>query len=103
MPNALLQSFHESLFVPGMIETWLHEGRTWDPSTSKASDVEHPMLMLHGDADTRVPIEVAEVLAARTKQAQLETLKDVGHWPFASHPDLVEEKCRAFLSALDHP
>ena len=100
MPDALVQSFHQSLFVPGMIETWIREGRRWDPSSSNAQHVEQPILILHGEADSRVPISVAEDLYQIAKHAQFEALAQVGHWPFASHPDLVAEKCRTFVEAL---
>ena len=100
MPDELVTSFHKSLYAPGMIETWLGEGRNWKPSTSKAKHIEQPLLILHGDEDTRIPVSVALELHATVRTARLEILEGVGHWPFASHPELVAQKCQDYLKSI---
>ncbi len=98
-PASLVNSFLTSIRNNDAIAHWLKEGNIWDPSTSPVSQVTQPCLVMHGDADTRIPFAVAEDVHCQIPQSQLEKLPGVGHWPFASHPQEVVAKCREFLAA----
>lgn len=51
-----------------------------------------PLEILHGDADTIVPISVhSEPLSKQVKGANLTVLKGVGHMPHHADPDAVED------------
>ncbi|KEJ88394.1 alpha/beta fold hydrolase [Sulfitobacter donghicola] len=51
-----------------------------------------PVEILHGDADTIVPLTVhAKPLAEQITNAQLTTLRGIGHMPHHSAPDAVED------------
>ena len=54
-------------------------------------EIEVPVEILHGDADTTVPLEVhSEPLARQIPQAELTVLPGVGHMPHHDAPEAIE-------------
>jgi aminoacrylate hydrolase len=58
-----------------------------------------PTLVVHGEADKPVPVELAERIAARMPNARLEVIPDGGHRPDIRTPELVNPLLLDFLLA----
>ena len=95
-PSATVNAFRQLLDSPETIDRWLQEGRIWQPATSPVGRINQPSLIIHGQADTRVPVSVAERLETDIRNASLAIIPRAGHWPFATHTDLVAELITTF-------
>ena len=87
----------DGLKRPGMIDNWLREGRAWQPSSMQPESIQQPCLMVHGDEDARVPIEVARETARRLPAGALREVAGSGHWPFLTHVEEVEREIEQFI------
>lgn len=58
-----------------------------------------PTLILHGDLDSMVPAEDADVLYEAIPDARRAELAGAGHFPCLTHPDQVHELAVPFLAA----
>jgi len=56
-----------------------------------------PTLVVHGEADAAVPLELAESIAAALPNARLEVIPNGGHRPDIRTPDLVDPLLLDFL------
>jgi uncharacterized protein len=65
----------------------------------KIAGVEAPVLVLHGDADTLIPVAHARALAAARPSIELAILRGHGH-DLAWHP-AAEERIAAFLANVE--
>jgi pimeloyl-ACP methyl ester carboxylesterase len=97
-PETVFAAFLAGLAQPGTLDRWLAEGRAWDPATTVPEEIETPCLVVHGERDPQVPVSVARDLARRLPRAELLTLDDAGHWPFATHASRVDAAMRGFLA-----
>ncbi len=59
--------------------------------------VTQPVLVIHGDLDTIVPLEAARALAAALPDSELQVLDGCGHVPTLTRPKRVADAMRAFL------
>ncbi|VEG53643.1 alpha/beta hydrolase fold protein [Mycolicibacterium aurum] len=59
-----------------------------------------PVLIVHGDRDTAVPLSCAEAAAHAMPDAQLRIIPGAGHWVQRDHPDEVVAAIAAFLTGL---
>ncbi len=59
-----------------------------------------PTLVIHGTADTNVPIAMGELVATRVPGARLITIEGGDHFVFLTHPDEVYDAIFGFLEAL---
>ncbi len=59
--------------------------------------IDVPTLLLHGDADVRSPLSVAQDLHARITNSQLVVIPGVGHLANVQAPDRFNAATRAFL------
>ena len=100
-PQETLYAFWNALRQPGALAQWIQEGAHWNPKDPPLTNMHQPCLIIHGDQDTRVPIDVARDLASRLEGATLVELVGAGHWPFATHTDLVEKHVRLFFDATE--
>jgi pimeloyl-ACP methyl ester carboxylesterase len=62
--------------------------------------IEVPMLVLHGDADTRSPLSVGHALHAAIPGAQLAVLSGVGHVSNVQAPEAFNAEVRLFLRSV---
>ena len=58
-----------------------------------------PTLLLYGDRDTRVPLEVGHALQAGIPRSRLVALPGVGHVSPVEAPELFNREVRSFLRA----
>jgi pimeloyl-ACP methyl ester carboxylesterase len=72
---------------------------TIDTTALAATSV--PLQLTRGTASPRLFTAVIDRLAALVPTARVEVLRDVGHVPHASHPDLWTATLLAFLDQLD--
>jgi len=83
--------------APHTQETWLEEGArmTWDEALDPAP-VARPILVVHGDQDALVPLEVAEMLHERARASQLWVVEGGGHMLPITHADPVAKRVAGF-------
>jgi pimeloyl-ACP methyl ester carboxylesterase len=62
--------------------------------------IEVPTLVLHGDADTRSPLNVGQALHAAIPGAQLTLLPGVGHVSNVQAPEAFNAEVRRFLRSV---
>ena len=59
-----------------------------------------PTLVIHGEADTRAPLHVAETLHQAIAGSQLRVLPGVGHCCNVEHPEAFNDAVREFLRGV---
>jgi pimeloyl-ACP methyl ester carboxylesterase len=99
---ALVDRYAELSRAPGRREMIL-SGRGGPPgqiSPKIFAAIRTPTLVLHGDADTVIPVGVGKLLAESIPGARLITYPGVGHVPMEQIPDRSAADVRAFLEAL---
>lgn len=69
-----------------------------DDFASLLSSVEIPVLVLWGDGDRWLPLEKGRVLADRLPSAELQVVRDAGHFAMEDQPDAVAEALDDFLA-----
>ena len=100
-PHTVVEDFWKAISRPGALSHWFREASCWNPRDPSIEDVQQPCLILHGDADTRVPLSVARDLAGTLEHSTLVEIPGAGHWPFATHTHLVEDHMRQFLNVTE--
>jgi pimeloyl-ACP methyl ester carboxylesterase len=68
--------------------------------TSRLSEIRVPTLLIWGEQDRIVPLEMGRRLASAIPKAELITLNDVGHLPPEEAPDRSLEPVLGFLDAF---
>jgi pimeloyl-ACP methyl ester carboxylesterase len=59
--------------------------------------IDVPTLLVHGDADQRAPLQVAEELHARIRGSKLVVIPGSGHMVTLEAPERVNDEVRSFL------
>lgn len=99
---ALVDRYEELSRAPGRREMIL-AGRGGPPgriSPEVFAAIRTPTLVIHGDADTVIPVEVGKLLAQSIPGARLVTYPGVGHVPMEQIPDRSAADVRAFIDSL---
>ena len=65
--------------------------------SSAVSGIRAPVVVIHGDSDSLIPVENGRRLAERIPGARLEILEGCGHMPMWEQPDVLSEKVIAFF------
>jgi pimeloyl-ACP methyl ester carboxylesterase len=73
---------------------------TRDDITSRISAIKVPTLVIHGDADAAIPLDLAEVLVKRITGAQLAPIPGAGHAANLTHPAPTNIAIAQFLDRL---
>ena len=68
---------------------------TWDASLDPAP-IDRPILVIHGDEDALVPLEVAERLHERARASQLWVVEGGGHMLPITRPDEIAKRVASF-------
>lgn len=99
---ALVDRYVELARAPGHRDMLLNgQGRPRKPVTAATFQAIHaPTLVMHGEADTVIPVEAGKVLAAAIPGAKLILYPGVGHVPMEQIPDRSAADLRAFLASL---
>ena len=63
-------------------------------------EVDRPVFLLHGDSDTICPPTAAKLMASLLPEARLALLPGVGHAPFLSQPETVNQMIRHYLQEI---
>lgn len=67
---------------------------------SQIHNLKIPMLLVHGDADKTVPVEMSRILSAKNKNITYFEAENAGHAAVISlYPDLYEEKFLEFINS----
>lgn len=65
--------------------------------TPELKTITQPVLVMHGDMDKIVPLDVGRALAAGLPDAEFQVLEGCGHVPTLTQPKKVADAIRAFL------
>jgi pimeloyl-ACP methyl ester carboxylesterase len=65
----------------------------------RLSEIDVPVLIVHGSHDIGVPLEYARRAATRFKNARLEIFENAGHWTQRDDPDRFNQLMLEFLKA----
>lgn len=102
VPAAVVDRHHELLRAPGARQGFREVVRTMDRFAESepawVEDVEVPTLLLWGEEDRFVPVELAERWAEDLPRAELAVLPDVGHVPMEEAPLRSLTLVRPFLA-----
>lgn len=86
-------------------EQWQRDQFLWNRLKTNYTDqlgsFLRPVLMVHGDHDSGVPVARAEDAARLLPDVQLVTVPDAGHWVQRDRPDIVLPAVIDFLHGLD--
>lgn len=79
----------------------LHDPTALMIDTTALARTSVPLQLTYGTASPRLFSAVIDQLASLVPTARVEVLRDVGHIPHATHPDLWTARLLAFLDQLD--
>jgi pimeloyl-ACP methyl ester carboxylesterase len=114
-PSQVVADFAETLFTPEVppeiVQAELDVMRDFRPTGVRAvanaladadlrdvlPTIDVPTLLVHGDADKRAPLEVAEELHARIPGSKLVVIPGSGHMVTLEAPERVNDEVRSFL------
>jgi pimeloyl-ACP methyl ester carboxylesterase len=101
-PDWWLPALAANLSQPKAFEAYRSEGANLrDPPSTEGLTL--PILVIHGDQDLLVPIEVGRELAARAPQAELLEVPGGSHMLVVTHADLVAERIATFSEPATAP
>jgi pimeloyl-ACP methyl ester carboxylesterase len=67
----------------------------------RLGELSMPVLLIHGDQDTLVPLSAAQEAARLIPDARLEVMEKTGHWPPRERPEAFNKAVLAFLEEGD--
>jgi len=67
---------------------------------AKLDKIKIPTLLIHGDRDEVTPVEAADYLCAKLKDAELVKFPGAGHAPFITEPEKFTDAVREFLKRI---
>ena len=82
----------------GEIVDWCRNGWLGNDVTALARRVKCPTLVIHGDADKRVPYAAGEAIRDLVPGARMVTIESGGHLPAARDPVLFNQAVRDFVA-----
>jgi pimeloyl-ACP methyl ester carboxylesterase len=82
--------------VAGCMDTLAHR----DDVTARLGEIEVPALVIHGDADTAIPLSLAEALTAGLPDAELVVVPGAGHAANLTHPEVANPAIERFLARV---
>jgi pimeloyl-ACP methyl ester carboxylesterase len=65
----------------------------------RLSELDLPVLIIHGEKDALVPLRDAREAARRIQGSRLEVIPNAGHWPMREQPAVFNRVLREFLAA----
>lgn len=71
-----------------------------DDITGRLREIKVPTLVIHGDADAAIRLELAETLAREIPDAELVVIPGAGHAANLTHPELVNPAIDRFLARV---
>jgi len=70
-------------------------------STTMLTQINCPVLIIHGNDDQLIPIKEAELMNHQIPTSHLVKIKDAGHLPNIEQPEKYNQAVRGFLQTLD--
>ena len=68
--------------------------------TERLADVKAPTLIIHGERDQIIPMQVAELMSSRIPGSRLVTAPGIGHVPTLTAPEMVANEIARFLETV---
>jgi pimeloyl-ACP methyl ester carboxylesterase len=87
-------------YKPANIRACMQTLATRDDITKRLGEITVPALVIHGDADAAIELDLARHLAAGLPKAELVVVPGAGHAANLTHPDAVNPAIERFLGAL---
>ncbi|CAJ1500468.1 alpha/beta hydrolase [[Mycobacterium] kokjensenii] len=88
----------------GVFEQWQRDEIGWSrlktDYTARLPSLRCPVLIIHGDRDTGVPVARARAAAALIPDARLEIIAGAAHWVQRDRPDAVVAAIKDFVRSL---
>jgi len=99
MPDWWLPQLAANFASPHTQETWLGEGAAmpWGEELDPSS-LDLPILVIHGEADRLVPLEVAQAIHGRARRSRVVVIEGGSHMLPITHPDEIAERVASFMS-----
>src|SRR5581483_2759311 len=72
-----------------------------DDITGRLGEIKVPALVIHGDKDAAIRLDLAEQLAAGLGNAELVVVPGAGHAANLTHPEAVNPAIERFLAGLE--
>jgi pimeloyl-ACP methyl ester carboxylesterase len=72
-----------------------------DDVTARLGEIKVPALVIHGDADAAISLDLAKVLAGSLPKGELVVIKGAGHAANLTHPEAVNPAIERFLAGLE--
>lgn len=66
--------------------------------TDRLSEIQAPVLIVHGEKDIGVPLKYAQRAASRFPNARLEVIQNAGHWTQRDYPERFNRLMLEFLA-----
>jgi pimeloyl-ACP methyl ester carboxylesterase len=82
--------------VVNEVRSWLHR----DDITDRMDEIEVPVLSLHGEEDTSIPVERARETVEPMPDGRVEVVPEAGHSSNDEKPEFTNEKLLGFLDEL---
>jgi len=101
----LVDRYVDLALAPGHRDLLLNQqGEPRKPATAETFKAIHaPTLVMHGEADTVIPVAAGKALAAAIPNAKLILYPGVGHVPMEQIPDKSAADLEAFLATVPAP
>ena len=102
---ALVARYVELSRAPGHRDIILNSrgGGPRPPVASRFGEIRVPTLIMHGEADTVIPVAAGRALAAEIPGSRLILYPGVGHVPMEQIPNRSAADVASFMAALDAP
>jgi len=100
MPDWWLPQLAANFASPHTQETWLGEGAamSWGEELDPAP-LDLPILVIQGEDDRLVPLEVAEAIHGRARRSQLWVIEGGSHMLPITHSDEIVKRVASFVDA----
>jgi pimeloyl-ACP methyl ester carboxylesterase len=95
-----VQEMMESTSVEGVVGA-LAAMRDRPDSTEMLSEIDVPVLIIHGKDDQIIPLAEAEAMAEAIPHAELVVIENAGHLPNLEQPEAYNDAIIDFLESLD--
>jgi pimeloyl-ACP methyl ester carboxylesterase len=103
IPTWWLPQVAANFAVPDTARSWLQEGAQLSIDGLDPSSIERPILVVHGDDDWLVPLDVAETIDRLAPNSDLRIVAGGSHMLPVTHPELLGGWITDFAAGRDAP
>lgn len=97
VPDWFSRQSRANFALAGTRHTWRREAARFRFDGPDPAPIDRPILVIHGDDDRVIPLEVGEWIHARAPRSELLVVEGGSHALPATHPGLVADRIEAFV------